>query len=206
MLVARTRLTGLIAMFAIVLAGCQMDVRDRSGVTAKVVDPYDYNYCGGVPVYPVIGIGFSTLCGPRNQVNLGRYGTLMWLYPSPDGKTALYQGTRKLTVKELKHLSLLAEVADLADPAPLQPGAVNYRLGINFSGRATKRIHAVKDQRYTPANRLFDAMLALVPGKPALPDCMPAKSYFDPYELPKDRRPITLREATAYQEDHGVRN
>ena len=147
-----------------------------------------------VPVYPVVGISFSTFCGPRNQLALGRYGTLMWLYPAMDGSKALHEGRRKLTERELKHLSLLAEVAQLADPVPPEPGVVNYRLGINFSGRATKRMHAVKDERYTPANKLFEAMLALVPDRPLLPDCSPAVGFFDHNQLPKDRQPMTLDE------------
>lgn len=182
------------------LAACQIVPRGESQKLAGPADPFDYNYCGGVPVYPVIGISFSTFCGPRNQVALGRYGTLMWLYPAQDGSKALHEGRRKLTVKELKRLSLLAEVAQLADAVPPQPGAVNYRLGINFSGRATKRMHAVKDERYTPANKLFDAMLALVPDRPLLPTCSPAAGLFDPNQLPADRRPLTLDEVRNNQE------
>jgi len=186
---------------AALLVGCQATLPEQG---AGANDPFDYNYCGGKPVYPVIGIGFSTLCGPRNQIGVGRYGTLMWLFPALDGKSALYQGTHKLSVKDLKYISLLAEVADLADAPTLQPGAVNYRLGINFSGRATKRIHAVQNGRDTPANQLFETLLAMVPGKPALPDCRPEQSLFDPYQLPADRQPITFEEAITYQEYHRV--
>jgi hypothetical protein len=196
----------LVLSSAALLVGCQAMLPEQAAGTN---DPFDYNYCGGVPVYPVIGIGFSTLCGPRNQIGVGRYGTLMWLFPAPDGKSALYQGTRKLSIKDLKYISLLAEVVDLADAPTLQSGAVNYRLGINFSGRATKRIHAVKDGRDTPANQLFETLLAMVHDKPALPDCrpeqsLPEQSLFDPYELPADRHPITLEEAITYQEQHRV--
>ena len=179
---------------SVTLMACQANLRDDTKKPISSVDPFDYNYCGGVPVYPVIGISFSTFCGPRNQLALGRYGTLMWLFPVQDGSKALHEGRRKLSDKELKHLSLLAEVAQLADPLPPQPGAVNYRLGINFSGRATKRLHAVKDERYTPANKLFEAMLEMVPDKPALPVCSSGPGFFDPNQLPEARRPLTIDE------------
>lgn len=181
------------------LAACQTVPREETQKLAGPADPFDYNYCGGVPVYPVIGISFSTYCGPRNQVALGRYGTLMWLFPAADGNGVLHQGRRKLTEKELKHLSLLAEVAQLADPVPPQPGAVNYRLGINFSGRATKQMHAVKDERYTPANKLFEAMLGLVPDRPLLPGCASAAGFFDPNLLPAERRPLALKAVISHQ-------
>jgi hypothetical protein len=183
-----------IVLASVALVACQAGLRDEPENLAGPEDPFDYNYCGGVPVYPVVGISFSTFCGPRNQLALGRYGTLMWLFPSRDAATAPHEGRRKLSDKELKHLSLLTEVAQLADPVPPQPGAVNYRLGINFSGRATKRMHAVKDARYTPANTLFDAMLEMVPDKPELPECPSSAGFFDPNQLPGDRRPLTLDE------------
>jgi len=167
-------------------------------VLAGPVDPFDYNYCGGVPVYPVVGINFATFCGPRNQVALGRYGTLMWAFPATDGSTMLHQGKRKLSVKELKQVSLLAEVAQLADPVAPVPGKVNYRLGIDFSGRAAKRLHAVKDERYTPAHSLFNALLDLVPDKPLLPECAGQTVFFDPVLLPGKRPSLSLNEITTH--------
>jgi hypothetical protein len=188
-----------VVLVSVTLMACQANLRDDTKKPISSVDPFDYNYCGGVPVYPVIGISFSTFCGPRNQLALGRYGTLMWLFPALDGAKVLHQGKRKLSDKELKHLSLLAEVAQLADPLPPQPGAVNYRLGINFSGRATKRMHAVKDERYAPANKLFEAMLEMVPDKPALPECSSGPGFFDPNQLPGDRWPLSIDEVNRNQ-------
>ncbi len=187
-------------LLALVLAACQSGVRNGDSISSKPSDPFDYNYCGGVPVYPVIGVNFATLCGPRNQIAVGRYGTLMWLFPAPDGKTALYQGQRKLSIKELKRVSLLAEVVQLADPAPLtEPGAVNYRMGINFSGRPSKRLHAILTDGYSPAHELFQALLDLVPDKPALPVCQPQVAFFDPSLLPGGRRQLSLIEVNNYQ-------
>ena len=186
------------------LMACQASLRDDAKKPLNAVDPFDYNYCGGVPIYPVIGISFSTFCGPRNQLALGRYGSLMWLFPAQDGSRALHEGRRKLSDKELKHLSLLAEVVQLADPLPPQPGAVNYRLGINFSGRATKRLHAVQDERYTPANKLLEAMLEMVPDKPAMPACPSSPGFFDPNQLPDDRRPMTVDEVNLNQGSNHV--
>lgn len=187
-------------LVALALAACQNGVRNGDSVSSKPADPFDYNYCGGVPVYPVIGANFATLCGPRNQVALGRYGTLMWLFPAPDGMSVLHQGQRKLSLQELKRVSLLAEVVQLADPVPLtKPGAVNYRMGINFSGRLSKRLHVVLTDSYSPAHQLFQALLELVPDKPALPECQPVVSFFDPSLLPNQRRPLSLTEVNNYQ-------
>lgn len=192
---------GMLVLFVALVAGaCQNGVRDTDQVAAKPSDPFDYNYCGGVPVYPVIGVNFATLCGPRNQVAVGRYGTLMWLFPAADGEHVLAQGQRKLSVKELKRLSLLAEVVQLADPEPLsRPAAVNYRMGINFSGRPSKRLHAVLTDGYSPAHQLFQALLDLVPDKPILPVCQPAASFFDPGLLPGERRQLSLTAVNDYQ-------
>jgi hypothetical protein len=152
------------------------------------IDPFDYSYCGGQPVYPVIGYNFATFCGPRNQVALGRRGSLMWLFPAADGQTVLHQGKRKLSEEDLKRLSLLAEVAQLADPTTVRGGPVIYDLGIDFQGRSYKRIHTTFTDAYTPANELFRAMLALVPESPLLPACPGAAQDFNPTLLPADRR------------------
>jgi hypothetical protein len=124
---------------------------------------------------------------------------LMWLFPDPDGSKALLQGQRQLTVKELKHLSLLAEVVHLADPIVPQPGKVNYQLGINFPGRANKRLRGVLDARYSPAKQVVEAMLELVPGKPALPECDTPAAFFDPVQLPGKRQALTLDAIVANQ-------
>lgn len=154
---------------------------------ASPIDPFDYSYCGGKPVYPVIGYNFATVCGPRNQVALGRRGSLMWLFPAADGQTVLHQGKRKLSTEELKRLSLLAEVAQFADPTIVRGGPVVYDLGIDFQGRSYKRIHTVFNDTYTPANELFRAMLALVFDQPLLPECPDAGKDFNPTLLPADR-------------------
>jgi len=194
-------LRGLLVLSGLLVIGaCQSGVRDSDRVASKPSDPFDYNYCGGVPVYPVIGVNFSTFCGPRNQIAVGRYGKLMWLFPAPDGQHVLAQGERQLSLKELKRVSLLAEVVQLADPEPLsQPGAVNYRMGINFSGRPSKRLHAILIDAYSPAHELFQALLDLVPDRPLLPGCQPEASFFDPSLLPGERRPLSLSAVNDYQ-------
>jgi hypothetical protein len=154
------------------------------------IDPFDYGYCGGQPVYPVIGVNFASFCGPRNQVALGRRGKLMWVFPSADGRSAHAQGARHLSTEELKRLSLLAEVAQLADPTRSEADGLNYQMGIDFQGRPYKRLHAVLTPDYTPANELLRAMLALVPTQPLLPDCAPGARYYDPTLLPAERKPL----------------
>lgn len=156
----------------------------------RPVDPFDYSYCGGQPVYPVIGVNFASFCGPRNQVALGRRGKLMWVFPSADGQSALAQGARQLSTEELKRLSLLAEVAQLADPTRSEAGGLNYQMGIDFQGRPYKRLHAVLTPDYTPANELLRAMLELIPARPLLPDCAPSARYYDPTLLPAERKPL----------------
>ena len=151
------------------------------------IDPFDYSYCGGKPVYPVIGFNFATACGPRNQLGLGRRGHLMWLFaPRHEGNSPV-RGKRLLTDTELKRLSLLAEVVQLADPAPAAPGAVIYSLGVNFQGRPDKRMRTPVSEAYTPANALFLEMLKLVPDAPLLPVCEGALRDFDPTLHPAER-------------------
>jgi hypothetical protein len=151
------------------------------------VDPWDYSYCGGQPVYPVIGYTFATVCGPRNQIALGRRGHLMWSFPNENDPASGRRGTRKLGTKELKRLSLLAEVAQLADPPPSGAAAVVYNLGIDFQGRSYKRVHAPLGEQYAPAHELFRAMLALVPDAPLLPACGGALRDFNPTLMPAER-------------------
>jgi len=175
-------------LFCLLLTMAQAQAADAPA--AQSIDPWDYNYCGGKPVYPVIGINFSTFCGPRNQVALGRRGTLMWIFPAMDGERAHAQGNRKLSEAELKRLSLLAEVAQLADPPVGDRGGINYRLGIDFQGRPYKRMHAVLSTRYTPANELYRAMLAMVPDQPLMPACDETAAYYDPTVLPGKRQAL----------------
>lgn len=139
--------------------------------SAKPRDPFDYSYCGGQPMYPVIGYNFATSCGPRNQVALGRRGLLMWLFPDKEGNAILHQGSRKLSEAELKRLSLLAEVAQFSDTTIKSQGPVLYDMGIDFSGRPYMRMRAAFTDAYTPANELFRALLSLVPDQALLPDC-----------------------------------
>lgn len=171
-------------MLALTAAGAM-----AAGVPEKPADPFDYSYCGGKPVYPVIGYNFATACGPRNQIAVGRRGQLMWLFPSADDKTVLHQGVRKLSAEQLNRISLLAEVTQLADSADSIAGAVMYDLGINFSGRPNKREHAAFTRHYTPANELLRTLLNLVPDAPQLPDCAGAATDFDPTLTPAQRQP-----------------
>jgi hypothetical protein len=90
----------------------------------------------------------------------------------------------------LKRLSLLAEVAQLADPTRAESEGLNYQMGIDFQGRPYKRLHAVLTADYTPANELLRAMLALVPAEPLLPVCAPSARYYDPTLLPAERKPL----------------
>ncbi len=182
------RLAGL--ALCLLLAGSASAAGAADAPVRRPVDPFDYSYCGGQPVYPVIGVNFSTFCGPRNQVALGRRGTLAWTFPSLDGERAHAQGTRKLSEEELKRLSLLAEVAQLADPTLVDADGVNYQMGIDFQGRPYKRLHAVLTASYTPANALFRTLLEMVPARPLMPDCAPTARFYDPTQLPAERVPL----------------
>jgi hypothetical protein len=167
-------------------------------ILQRPIDPFDYSYCGGQPVYPVIGINFATYCGPRNQVALGRRGELMWTFPTADGQSAHAQGRRKLSERELKRLSLLAEVAQFSDLTMTDAAGVNYQMGVDFQGRPYKRLHAVLTGSYTPANELFRAMLALVPDPPLMPACAHTVRYYDPTALPGKREPLADHPRVGY--------
>ena len=54
----------------------------------KPIDPFDYNFCGGERVYPIVGVNISTACGPRNQIALGRRGKIMWFFPGSETRKA----------------------------------------------------------------------------------------------------------------------
>jgi hypothetical protein len=154
-------------------------------------DPFDYNYCGGERVYPVIGVNFGTECGPRNQIALGRRGKLSWFFPSARGIAPRSNGTRKLDEAALAKLSLLAEAAQVSDSPATRAGRVMYRMGINFSGRRPRRVHTAMTEAYIPATKLLRAMLALVPDPPTLPECSTEPRIFDPTE----NRMIQLKSA-----------
>jgi len=151
-------------------------------------DPFDYGYCGGKPMYPVIGLNFSTACGPRNQIALGRRGRLMWLYPSAD-ETVRSRGERQLSQAELARLVFLAQAAQLAGRPPTGPARVQYDVGINFSGQANRKAHGSLDVSGDPdaIQALSAALRGLVPHEPLLPDCAVAIGDFSPTLLPRDR-------------------
>jgi len=149
-------------------------------------DPFDYSYCGGKPMYPVIGFNFGTFCGPRNQIALGRRGLLMWSFPTSDGRVHA-RGRRQLTTAELDRLTLLAEAAQLAGPPAAVDGPVVYDLGVNFSGRPYKRAHGALKAESNSIQQLFDAMQAMINARPLLPTCADAPRDFAPTQLPTDR-------------------
>lgn len=152
-------------------------------------DPFDYSYCGGKPMYPVVGFNFSTFCGPRNQIALGRRGRIMWLFPTPDGRVHA-RGERQLSVKELAELKLLAQAAQLAGAPTSTGGQVLYDMGINFSGQANMRAHGAlgNSTDADSVQALFDGMQELVPDKPLLPGCTNTAKDFSPTLLPKNRQ------------------
>lgn len=76
----------------------------------KPIDPFDYNFCGGERVYPIVGVNISTACGPRNQIALGRRGKIMWFFPG-NRHSKSYKGQMKLSKDQLARLSIMAEVA-----------------------------------------------------------------------------------------------
>ncbi|MBI3545848.1 MAG: hypothetical protein HY081_04550 [Gammaproteobacteria bacterium] len=166
----------------------------------KPTDPFDYSYCGGKPMYPVIGYNFATACGPRNQIALGRRGLLMWLFPDKDGKTIWHRGSRSLSETELKHLMLLAEVTQFSDATVKSQGPVLYDMGIDFSGRPYMRLHAAFTDAYTPANELFRALLSLVPDTALLPDCDKSTEDFSPTLNPNKR----LTHTSGLPEEHAA--
>jgi len=155
----------------------------------KPVDPFDYNFCGGERVYPIVGVNISTACGPRNQIALGRRGKIMWLFPG-DKTRPTYQGNILLTKEQLAGLSILAEVAKITDNIAPVPSKLIYKMGINFSGRQPKYIYTTFNDSYTPSNALLRKMISLVPKteKPHFPECGPTLSIFDPTLHQHDRQ------------------
>lgn len=151
----------------------------------------DYGICGGEPLYPVIGVNFATACGPRNQVALGRRGALSWSFPPSAGQENGARGTLQLNDEQLARISVMAEVAQITDPVTDASGAVNYKMGINFTGRQYKRVHAVLTERYAPSHEVLRIMLSMVPDTPALPECPQGRAHFDPTKAPDERAALT---------------
>jgi len=179
----------LSSCIASLLAVSYMIAEANDDGEAPPADPFDYSYCGGKPMYPVIGLNFSTACGPRNQVALGRRGRLMWLYPKSEGQVHS-QGERQLSRVELADLVFLAQAAQLAGTPVPRHGRVMYDLGINFSGQANKRAHGSLEARDQPdaVQALSAAMRKLIPEQPLLPDCAIVSGDFSPTELPRLRQ------------------
>lgn len=166
----------------------------------KPANPFDYNFCGGERVYPIVGVNIATACGPRNQVALGRRGKISWFFPAYESEPDV-QGSYRLSDEQLAKLSLLAEVTQVSSPPETRPAAVLYKLGINFSARRPAYVYAPLTDAYTPANSLLQAILALVPDHPRLPDCEGAQGLFDPTLHREDRlKLIASPEALARQQ------
>lgn len=155
----------------------------------KPIDPFDYNFCGGERVYPIVGVNISTACGPRNQIALGRRGKIMWFFPGDENRQQ-YKGNMKLSKEQLAKLSILAEVAKVTESVEPVPSRMIYKMGINFSGRQPKYIYSVFDNTYTPSNELLRMMMSLVPEseKPHFPDCGSTLTVFDPTLHQDDRQ------------------
>lgn len=147
----------------------------------KPIDPFDYNFCGGERVYPIVGVNIATACGPRNQIALGRRGKLMWFFPG-DEKRSTYKGSMKLSKEQLTRLSILAEVTKVTDSIDPVPSKLIYKMGINFSGRRPKYVYSSFQETYSPSNELLNQMMSLVPAtdKPYFPDCGTTLTVFDP--------------------------
>jgi len=175
---------GVVALGALLalLAGSAFSTLEAKKPKRVKAKQYDYNFCGGERVYPRIGVNFSTHCGPRNQIAVGRRGKLMWFFPEAPGRGRTLRGIRKLTVKQLARVSVLAEVVILAEAEKIKPARVIYDMGVNFSARRKKSLMAPYSTRYTPANALYQALLELLPPgqDPFLPQCGKGKTIFNP--------------------------
>ena len=145
----------------------------------KPVNPYDYNFCGGERVYPIVGVNIATKCGPRNQIALGRRGKISWFFPA-HGLEPEKKGSYRLQDDQLAKLSLLAEVVMVSPSKQPEPNQVLYRMGINFSARKPTYVYAPLSDKYTPGNKLLQAMRSHIPDEPRLPDCQSVPALFDP--------------------------
>jgi len=175
----------LIGVISLVLSAAPTMASESTSLSSR--DPFDYSYCGGKPMYPVIGFNFGTFCGPRNQIALGRRGLLMWSFPTPEGNVHA-RGQRQLSPAQLDRITLLAEAAQLAGTPAVVDGPVVYDLGINFSGRPYKRVHGALHRRKDSVQILFDAMQQMVPVTPLLPNCENAPPDFNPTKVPAERQ------------------
>ena len=88
--------------------------------------------------------------------------------------------TKGFTDEQLAKLSLLAEVVMVSNSQQPDPGRVLYKMGINFSARKPAYVYASLIDKYTPGNKLLQAMQHHVPDKPKLPDCQDSLNLFDP--------------------------
>lgn len=175
------------AVFALLL-GIRSVFAQEPQPAAAPTDPFDYSYCGGKPVYPVIGINFSTACGPRNQIAVGRRGKLMWLFPTENGNGVHRRGVRQLSEAELARITLLAEVTQLAPPPAFRAHPLVYDLGIDFAGRPYRRLHGSTATPQASANVLVETLRSLVPDAPLLPACDHRPDDFNPTLVPRERQ------------------
>jgi len=152
----------------------------------KPINPFDYNFCGGERVYPIVGVNIATACGPRNQIALGRRGKISWFYPA-HGSEPEKSGSYRLTDEQLAKLSLLSEVVMVSSSRQPDHGRVLYKMGINFSARKPAYVYASLTDAYTPGNKLLQAMRSHVPDEPKLPECQDSLGLFDPTMRMEDR-------------------
>jgi len=164
-------------------------ILDAAADKDKSADPFDYNFCGGERVYPIVGVNISTSCGPRNQIALGRRGKIMWFFPGDENREH-YKGQMKLSKEQLAKLSIIAEVAKVTDSVEPVPSKMIYKMGINFSGRQPKYIYTTFDETYSPSNELLRQMMSLVPASeiPYFPNCGEKLTVFDPTLHQQDRK------------------
>ena len=152
----------------------------------KPANPFDYNFCGGERVYPIVGVNISTACGPRNQIALGRRGKISWIFPAY-GSEPEKSGSYRLTDEQLDKLSTFAEVVMISNSQTPKPGSILYKMGINFSARKPAYVHSLMSDEYSPGNKLLQTMQSHVPDKPKLPECKESLSIFDPTMRMQDR-------------------
>lgn len=82
----------------------------------------------------------------------------------------------------------------IAEPARPKATTIQYRLGVDFSGRPFRRTHTGLTDKYLPSTELFNEILALVPDKPYLPGCSGSGEIFDPKKTIAERK--KMRTAT----------